>query len=251
VRRLARQITTPANAYILASIGVTVLFGLIAAAAVAIYSLDVNVGPRPLYRHLLREDGWVETLTAVLLAAAAIFALIAAWRMPETLRWSRPFFLLFAVFSLLMALEEISWGQRLFGIESGEFFTEHSDQNEFNLHNVLQLYLKQQGSPLVWTRKIAALVLVIYGVFLPILNRFEPFARVFRRLRLVVPPSALVLGFWLGAFLAWADWPTGREEELGEFLFGLCFALLVPLWLLQQLHVPGSEAPALARPVPI
>jgi hypothetical protein len=60
-----------------------------------------------------------------------------------------------------------------------------------------------------------------------------------------------VLGFFLGAFLAWADWPTGREEEIGEFLFSLCFALLVPLWLLQQRYVPGTEFPALARPVPI
>ena len=70
----------------------------------------------------------------------------------------------------------------------------------------------------------------------------------FRRIRLVVPPPALVLGFLLGSFLAWADWPTGREEELGEFLFALCFALLVPLWLLQQRYASGSESPHLARP---
>ena len=115
----------------------------------------------------------------------------------------------------------------------------------------MQDYLERQGSPIVWTRKIAALVLFAYGVILPILNRFATFASLFPKLRLVVPPPALIPGFFLGSFLCWADWPTGREEELGEFLFSLCFVLLVPLWLLQQRYVPGSESPGLARPAPL
>ena len=100
------------------------------------------------------------------------------------------------------------------GIEPGAFFKTYSDQQEIGLHNVMQDYLKRQNSPIVWTRKIAALALFAYGVILPILNRFAPFARLLPRLRLVVPPPALVPGFFLGSFLCWADWPTGREEEL-------------------------------------
>jgi hypothetical protein len=61
----------------------------------------------------------------------------------------------------------------------------------------------------------------------------------------------LCSAFFLGAFLACPDWPTGREEEIAELLFALCFAVLVPLWLLQQRYVPGSESPGLARTVPI
>lgn len=38
----------------------------------------------------------------------------------------------------LMALEEISWGQRVLKIETTEFFHEHSDQKEINFHNVMQ-----------------------------------------------------------------------------------------------------------------
>lgn len=44
-----------------------------------------------------------------------------------------------AVFIALMffviAMEEISWGQRIFDVESSEFFLEHNMQNEINLHN--------------------------------------------------------------------------------------------------------------------
>ena len=123
-----RKFMHPADAYILASIGAVLLFPLIMALALLAYCSEITVGPRPLYRWLLREDGWVESLTALLLAVAAVLAVVAALRMSEKLRWSRTFFFLFAAFSILMALEEISWGQRLFSFESDEFFATHSDR---------------------------------------------------------------------------------------------------------------------------
>ncbi|MGH6831991.1 MAG: hypothetical protein ACRECM_03065, partial [Methyloceanibacter sp.] len=109
------------------------------------YAQDITVKGKPLYIWLLREDGVVEQLTAIFLALAALFSLIAAFRVPETLRWSRTFLFLFSAFATFMALEEISWGQRAFKIESHEFFHEYSDQQEINLHNVLQQYA---GAPL-------------------------------------------------------------------------------------------------------
>ena len=128
----------------------------------------------------------------------------------------------------------------MFDIEPGEFFQEHSDQNETNFHNVMQHYLKHHGFVVTKTRQIAAIVLLAYGVILPILNAFAPFRSWLRTCRVVVPPPALIPGFLLGAVLAWFDWPTGREEELGEVLFSLCFALLVPLWRLQQDYLAES-----------
>jgi hypothetical protein len=200
------------------------------------------------YIWLLREDGQVEMLTALLLGLAALFALIAVCRVPETLRWARIFLMLFSAFSALMALEEISWGQRIFHTQSGGFFQQHSDQQETNFHNVLQYYLERHGFVVTTTRQIAALVLLVYGVVLPILNTLAPFRSRLRACRVVVPPPALIPGFLLGAILAWFDWPTSREEELGELLFSLCFALLVPLWRLQQNYL--AESAASGRPGP-
>jgi hypothetical protein len=84
----------PADAYIRASIGIVLLFLLIMTLALLAYSSDITVGPRPVYRWLLREDGWVETLIALLLAVATVLALVAALRVPEKLQWSRTFFAL-------------------------------------------------------------------------------------------------------------------------------------------------------------
>ena len=170
----ARNLASPANAYVLASVVATVLFLLVIATAVLVFAQDITVGNRTLYKWLLREDGVVEQLTAIFLALAALFSLIAAFRVPETLRWARAFLLLFSAFSTLMALEEVSWGQRVFKIESTAFFQQHSDQKEINFHNVVQHYLEHNGYAMTQTRKITAIVLLADGVVLPVLNLYAP-----------------------------------------------------------------------------
>jgi hypothetical protein len=234
------------RAYLAASLVavLAVLLILAVAFALLIYAQDVTVKGKPIYIWMLREGGPVERLTAILLGLAALFAMIAVFRVPDLLRWARPFLIAFAVFSIWMALEEISWGQRIFHVEPGAFFQQYSDQKETNFHNVMQLYLKEHGFVVRKTRHIAALVLLAYGVVMPILNGLAPFRSWFRACRVIVPPPALVPGFLFGAYLCWFDRPTGREEELGELLFSLCFALLVPLWRLQQWSLTEPRAQA-------
>jgi hypothetical protein len=232
----SRALSLARRAYLEASFAAIFL----ALAAVALPLFVYMQEGRGQYVWLLREDGPAETMTAILLGLASLAALVAIFKVPATLRWARGFLVLFAIFSALMALEEISWGQRMFNIESAAFFQHYSDQNETSFHNVVQQYLKQHGFAVTTTRQIAAIVLLAYGVVLPILNVFTPFRSWFRACRVVVPPPALVPGFLLGAILSWLDRPTGREEELGELLFALSFAFLVPLWRLEQNYLAES-----------
>lgn len=218
-----------ARAYAVSSLGSILVFLLVMAALASIYALDIT-----LYTRLLREDGFFETLTAIFFGLAALFAVCAFLRMPEALHWSRPFLVLFALFAVLATLEEISWGQRILDIKSSEFFEKHSDQKEINVHNVVQGYLRREGYIINRTRSIGAIVLFAYGVVLPILGAFPGPRALFRKFRIIIPPPALMPGFFLGSLFAWFDWPTGQEEEFGEFLFSLCFMLLVPLWWMQQ-----------------
>jgi hypothetical protein len=217
------------NAYVLASIGAILLFLLIIAAAALIYALDIPKGHTTHYKRLLREDGQVEQfrlgghVRADRGVQSATGAALGA-PLPHLVRG----------FLGAHGARGDQRGQRAFKLEPGAFFQEHSDQEEINVHNVVQQYLKRHRYPITKTRQFAAIVLVAYGVVLPILNAFQGPKAWFRRLRLAVPPPALIPGFLLGSLLAWFDWPTGREEEIGELLFSLCFALLVPLWRLQQ-----------------
>jgi hypothetical protein len=85
----------------------------------------------------LREDGLVETSETLYLLVAAAFALGGAWRLR---RRGEP--TLAAVYALLgvcfffVGMEEISWGQRMFGVASPEFFRAFNAQEELTIHNL-------------------------------------------------------------------------------------------------------------------
>jgi len=183
------------------------------------YRLDLDR-----YYTSLREDGITEWATFVFLLAAGVLALFAAAGMRKAGDRRFWFVLVFAVGSLLAGFEEISWAQRVFDVESTEFFLEHSDSQEMNAHNVLQNVLA------IKTKHVAGIVLLLYGVGLPLLALNPAVGHACRRWGVVVPPRRLMLSWGLAALLM-IDRPTGEEEELGEMLFSLCFFLLaLGLW---------------------
>ena len=75
-----------------------------------------------------REDSILEWGTVVLALIASVFFFTSG------VLGSRFAFIL-CIAWLIFALEEISWGQRIFGIESPEFFLRHNYQQETNIHN--------------------------------------------------------------------------------------------------------------------
>lgn len=79
-----------------------------------------------------REDGPLETLTALLAIGAAVLLLVG---LPRSDGSSRIFVGLVAIAAILFAGEEISWGQRIFGFESMGVFATANVQGETNLHN--------------------------------------------------------------------------------------------------------------------
>jgi hypothetical protein len=90
------------------------------------------------YRVLLVEDSPYENVTALAYLAASITAAVIAFTLLR--RSDRLFASLYAVLTLgffLIAGEEISWGQRIFQVQSPEFFLQHNLQQEINIHNFL------------------------------------------------------------------------------------------------------------------
>ena len=190
----------------------SVLFAAVAAGFILLFFVD-----RSTYEYVLGEDRLVENATAAtLFIGAGLFIWLAGRRRRARLPWLAPAGL--AVLLVLGALEEISWGQRILGIQAPAVFQQYSDQREINLHGVAQRLL------MVRTKDVAALVMIAYGVVLPWLlrtGRLQP-GGLLRQL--VIPPAFLSLPFVIGA-LFMIDLPTGREEEIGEFLLSLCLCL--------------------------
>ena len=87
---------------------------------------------------MLDEDHPLEAATAVLFLVAAVSAatLTLKVRGRAVAPWVRRFFAAFAVVLFLVAMEEISWGQRLLGYETPEALREINGQGETTLHNI-------------------------------------------------------------------------------------------------------------------
>jgi hypothetical protein len=85
------------------------------------------------------EDGPVEWATAIGFMAAAAMLAMAVLRPGEHLQARGPLRFLMGLGALafaFVALEEVSYGQRVLGFTTPDAFAERNDQGEFNLHNL-------------------------------------------------------------------------------------------------------------------
>ncbi len=81
---------------------------------------------------LCREDGIFESLSSIFyFIASALFLYV--WKKHD---YNNLFYLGFSALFFVVAGEEISWGQRIFGIETPDVLIEINVQSEFNIHNI-------------------------------------------------------------------------------------------------------------------
>ena len=182
---------------------------IIAAPAALAWWLDTR--HPDLYYRLVQEDHWLEwaTVWAFLLAAAA-----AAWAAHH--QWWRhrrvPWFPLgLGLFCVFVAGEEISSGQRLLGFTPPEYFLTDNFQQELNVHNIVASDLRQLAFQLI---------VLGYGVALPLAAAIPATGRLLSWLAVVSPPSALMPAFAVTAAF-YAAYPLEYAGEWAELMLGL------------------------------
>lgn len=90
-----------------------------------------------LLENLAKEDGLFENLQAACYFLCALQAGWAAWCFNLQKKKQPLFFsLVLSAGFILLTLEEISWGQRLFEWETNNFFSQNNYQQEYSLHNL-------------------------------------------------------------------------------------------------------------------
>ena len=194
----------PWSAHLLANLAV---FGVVVFA----YVLD-RVDP-DLYYRILQEDEFLEWSTFWAFIAAASFfvwASIGQRRSGRPLPW---FFGGVALFCFLVAMEEISWGQRVLGYRPPAYFLEHNFQQELNIHNVFSTGLRRQT--------LKAIILG-YGVLLPLVSLPAWLRSNLDRVGITAPPVALVPAFF-ATYLTYQIYPWQFSGELVELMLGLGF----------------------------
>lgn len=194
--------------YSSAVLGNLLVFGVVITAAVF---MSVN---REVYYLIIQEDNAIEWMSFwAFFAGAVIYGQAASrqYRGTSKVPW---FLILIGLFCLFVAMEEISYGQRLFGYRPPAYFLENNFQQEFNVHNVIDDYL---GLTL-------RVVILGFGVVLPLVWLVPGLQGIMWKLALVPPPIVFSPAF-LAAYILLEEYPWRYTGELVELMLGLGFAL--------------------------
>lgn len=189
------------------------------------------------YQALVREDGLVENLQFVLFLGAGVVAIMAGRQLGmASLQLQRWLYWLLGIGLLVVAMDEISWGQRLFGIATPERIEAVNLQNELTIHNL---------EPLMIYLHVAYLCVGIYGSFGWLFNAFwPPESRSIRRFVIADWYLASYFGFlllvyglielaqWvqpnlLGHRLVIGEFIVFRDQEPAELMLALAMAIFV------------------------
>ncbi len=166
-----------------------------------------------LYYRSSQEDELLEWVTFWAFLLASVYYVLGARRDRRRrggLLWSH---IGLAAFCLLVALEEISWGQRLIGYRAPELFLARNYQQEFNLHNVVDYNLR---------RALMLLILSGYGVVAGLAGLIDPLRVRMEQMRVVLPPAGLAPAFGVAAAI-YAGYPADLAGEWVECAMGLAF----------------------------
>jgi hypothetical protein len=196
------------------------------------------------YRALIREDGPIEWLQAVLYFCASVLAFVAAVRFAGNRRSVHAaLYFVFSIGLFFITMEEISWGQRILGFHPPVFFQKHNVQGEFTIHNLdfiqyhflipMYILVGFYGS-FAWLvlRRLHPARRETFGWFVPdwfLVPCFLPLFAVYSYFRLgVYAYWHRIAAFPIGGFVIWKD------QEPAELLLALGFLFFTASILRRQ-----------------
>ncbi|MBC2714707.1 MAG: hypothetical protein HF978_05290 [Desulfobacteraceae bacterium] len=193
--------------YTSALLGNFLIFGVIITAVVL---LMIN---RELYYLSVQEDQVIEWMTFWVFFIAGAICMQAAYRQYRGMIKIPWFLFCVGVFCFFVALEEISWCQRLLGYRPPAYFLEQNFQQEFNVHNVVDSFL----------RTLALQIVILgFGIVLPAVWLIPAVRRLSWKMAIVPPPILLAPAF-LATYILYEIYPWRYSGELVELMLGLGF----------------------------
>lgn len=170
-----------------------------------------------------QEDGFVENITALALLALSVLCGYRLYKLGRTKPfWWKAGTVVFALLFFFAAGEEISWGQRIFGWETGDFF-DGNLQNETNLHN---LEIRGKNINKLIFSQLLTVVMVIYLFVVPFLFRRKNWVKaLFRKFAVPVARWHHVIAFVIVTTVVMII-PASRVWEVYEMAFAVIFLLI-------------------------
>jgi len=177
------------------------------------------------FEQYVREDGIAEWLTvAGLLLGSFVCFLRFVKLLHKKSKWFLFVTLGLGLFLFFAAGEEISWGQRIFGIKTPEYFQQHNAQQETNLHNLVVGGVRL--NKLIFSVILVGL-LSLFLIVVPVLYQKSNAVKKFLDKSAVpVPQLYQVLGFII-VFVLTSLIKHGKNAELLECGGALLFFLII------------------------
>ncbi len=221
------------------TIGTLVLIAVFLAFSVVLS----QVNPEAFAEQFTVEDGFVEWITSLTLFGTFCFSihrLVTAHRLFDYR--GKFILLLVAVVCLFGAGEEISWGQRVFDIETPAAMVERNAQKELNLHN---LTFEWNGKEVKINRLIfgrgLALALVFYLLVLtPLYHRRQYVRRLVDAWAIPLPQTHHVVAYLTVVAVVELLVDSSKRGEMTEFAGALVFMLNVVFAVNRHIYRPAS-----------
>ena len=166
------------------------------------------------FAFLVTEDSIAEYLTSVSFGLAGVILLILAFKSGAKMR--KFIWLLIGVVALIIAAEEISWGQRILSIKTPDSLSVHNIQEEITLHNLVAF--QAVNSKL---HTIVSYLILLYLFFSVIVLTLMPrFEEKLTAIGFPLIPIRLIPIFLLVAYFL-LTWPVFKADEFGELFLGI------------------------------
>ena len=171
------------------------------------------------------EDGFIEWLTVLGFIAGGLVCFRRVYRLRRVR--SIGFLALTALLGcafLFIAGEEISWGQRIFNVETPQWMEERNTQQEMNLHNLKIGDVRI--NKLVFSKLVAVVMVMYFAVLMPFYGK-AAVARWVDALAIPIPKLHHALACLVMLGLVQVLVSSSRRGELAEAGGAILFTLIV------------------------
>ena len=181
------------------------------------------------FRHeFVIEDGFIEWCTVAVL----FLAMLVCGKRFLALRNVRPPLFLFVTLLLTLlclfgAGEEISWGQRVFGLETPDYLKDKNAQGELGVHNlVLEINGEEvKLNKLIFGTGLAVALLIYLFIAAPLYRKNNKVRKFFNMIAAPMPRNFHIAGYLLIVATVELLIDSSKRGEMTEFAGSIMFAL--------------------------
>ena len=199
---------------------------LLLTVSLLLLTYHLTTEPSSIKDFIYGEDGILESLSAIFYFLASLFFLMGARTTTAGYKRWMYWCLFLCVLLFVVGGEEISWGQRIFGIVTPEQLSEVNVQQEFNFHNIDGIHQN--------IRFFGVLFVFVFCYLIPLSNCYsDKLHSLYQRWQLpIFPASSIMIVTIATSFMIFprllidqAVYSLFETDEIGEFYLSLAWLI--------------------------